>query len=235
MSSSSTPPVHRTNRHHGSRTVVGRERSDPARHGAPASAPRRSQTTVLAVSMLVKWIRSFDSPGRRLPTDHPDLAGLARVRRQLCSWTSDTLDSTVTVARLTPKSRPVRQRCSPDRKSSTRRRSWLGGSFGRLPRRRPRAGHGHASAGPGPDEVGLKLGDHGQRIEQQSARRVLGVVQALADAESHAAVGEASHDVSGIRDTAGQAVELGYHQLIAGRLAAASACCSPGRFRLVPV
>lgn len=74
----------------------------------------------------------------------------------------------------------------------------------------------HPFAGAGADEVGFEFGDHGQDIEEEPADGVVGVVDGAADAELHFFLGEFFDDVAGVRERAGEPVEFGDDQGVAG-------------------
>lgn len=76
-------------------------------------------------------------------------------------------------------------------------------------------GDGHPFAGAHADQVGLKLGDHAEHVEQQPPDGVGGVADAAAEAEGLALVGELSGDVAGIGQSTSQAVEPGDHEGVA--------------------
>jgi hypothetical protein len=74
----------------------------------------------------------------------------------------------------------------------------------------------HAFAGSGADEVGFEFGDHGQDVEEEPADGVGGVVYGSADAEFHVPFGEVFDDVPGVRQGAGEPVEFGDDESVAG-------------------
>ena len=92
----------------------------------------------------------------------------------------------------------------------------------------------HAFAGAGADEVGFEFGDHGQDVEQQPADGVGGVVDGSADAELHVAFGEVFDDVPRVGQGAGEPVELGDDEGVAGP-AGGEGLRSPGRSWFLPV
>jgi hypothetical protein len=60
------------------------------------------------------------------------------------------------------------------------------------------------------------FGDHGQHVEQQPTDRVVRVVDGPTDVEHHAGGGEFFHDVAGVGKGAGQPVEFGDNESVAG-------------------
>lgn len=74
----------------------------------------------------------------------------------------------------------------------------------------------HAFAGAGADEVGFEFGDHGQDVEEEFADGVGGVVDGSAEAELDVAFGEIFDDVAGVGQGAGETVEFGDHEGVAG-------------------
>jgi hypothetical protein len=92
----------------------------------------------------------------------------------------------------------------------------------------------HAFAGAGTDEVGFEFGDHGQDVEQQPADGIGGVMDGTAETELHVAFGEVFDDVPGIRQGAGEAVQLLTMRVSPARTAA-RASRRPGRSLFRPV
>jgi hypothetical protein len=74
----------------------------------------------------------------------------------------------------------------------------------------------HAFAGAGADEVRFEFGDHGQDVEEEPSDRVCGVVDGSADAELHVPFGEVFDDVPRVRQGAGEPVEFGDDEGVAG-------------------
>ena len=74
----------------------------------------------------------------------------------------------------------------------------------------------HAFAGAGADKIGFEFGDHGQDVEEQPADGVGGVVDGSSDAELHVPFGEVFDDVPGIWQGAGEPVEFGDNEGVAG-------------------
>lgn len=74
----------------------------------------------------------------------------------------------------------------------------------------------HALAGPGADEVGLKLSDHRQDVEEEPADGVGRVVRRASEIELDLARGKLVGDVARVRHRPGEPVELGDDQGVAG-------------------
>jgi len=71
-------------------------------------------------------------------------------------------------------------------------------------------------SGARPDQIRLELGHHSQDVEQQPAYRVGRVVTAAAETKHSPFGRQLIGNVPGIRKGAGQSVELGHHEGIAG-------------------
>ena len=78
------------------------------------------------------------------------------------------------------------------------------------------AGDGHTLAGSVSDEVGFEFGEGGEDVKEELAQGVGGVVNAASDLEGDAAVDQVVADGSSVGDGAGQAVELGHDEGVAG-------------------
>ena len=74
----------------------------------------------------------------------------------------------------------------------------------------------HAFAGAGADEVGFEFGDHGQDVEEQPADRVGRVMDGSTDAQLHFLLCQFFDDVAGVGQGAGEPVEFGDDQGVAG-------------------
>jgi hypothetical protein len=66
------------------------------------------------------------------------------------------------------------------------------------------------------DQVSLELCDDREHVEQQPANGVIGIVQRAGDLQAHLSAGEFVDDVPRIGQRAGEAVELGDHERVAG-------------------
>ena len=74
----------------------------------------------------------------------------------------------------------------------------------------------HALAGTGADEVGLELGDHAENGEQQPADGVGRVLDRSPEVQGDARLRQLVRDVRRVTERAGEAVELGDDQDVAG-------------------
>jgi hypothetical protein len=77
------------------------------------------------------------------------------------------------------------------------------------------AGDLHALAGPHPDEVGLKFGEHRQHVEQQAPDRVGRIMDRSAEVQLDLTRGELVGDVASVGKGPGEPVELGYDEGVA--------------------
>jgi hypothetical protein len=77
-------------------------------------------------------------------------------------------------------------------------------------------GHGHAFAGTHAEQVDLELGERGEDIEEHLPHRIGGVVELPAQGELDAAGDQGVADGASVGNRAGQAVEFGDHQGVAG-------------------
>jgi len=140
-----------------------------------------------------------------------------------------------TVERATPsRSATSAVLYSPLRTSETKCASWRRFSFGCLPQMALGLGHLHPFPGPEADEVGLELGHHGQDVEQQPPDRVGGVADRSAQVQADLTGGELVGDRPGVRQGAGETVELGDHQAVAGP-ASGERLAQPRPLPVVPV
>ena len=76
------------------------------------------------------------------------------------------------------------------------------------------AGDGHAFAGAEPEQV--EFGEGSEDVEEHLAEGIGGVVDGAAEGELDAAGDEGVADVAGVGDGAGEPVELGHDQGVAG-------------------
>ena len=78
------------------------------------------------------------------------------------------------------------------------------------------AGDGHAFAGAEPEQVDFEFGEGGQDVEEHLAEGVGGVVDGAAEGELDAAGDQGVADMAGVGDGAGEPVELGHDEGVAG-------------------
>ena len=78
------------------------------------------------------------------------------------------------------------------------------------------AGDGHALAGTHLEQVGLEFGEHREHGEEHLGHRVAGAVDVPAEGQADAPGGQGIADVAGVRDRAGEPVQLGDHQGVVG-------------------
>ena len=97
-----------------------------------------------------------------------------------------------------------------------------------------RFGDLHSFASSEPNEVGLKLGNHGEDVEEQSSDGIGGIVDGPTQVQTHRSNRKFVGDRPCIREGPRQPIELGDNQRVAFSTCA-RASRRPGRSRLVPV
>jgi len=78
------------------------------------------------------------------------------------------------------------------------------------------AGHRHAFAGPQTDEVDLELGEGGQDVEAQLPHRIGGIIHTGPQGQLHPTGHQGVGDLPRVGHRAGQPIELGHDQRVAG-------------------
>lgn len=132
----------------------------------------------------------------------------------LLSWALLRAAARYTVERATPNHRPV-PRWSTGRCAAATP-GVLPGVRVRLGLLTPQLTFGHPHPFPGPHPDQISLGDHGQHVAQQPPDRVGRVIHRPAQAEPDLTEGEFLSDRAGIRQPAGQAIQLGDDQGVPG-------------------